>query len=467
MHSALVLPTTDAVPGPALALHGRGPAAEVYDVAGSAGVRPVVVKVYPRAPDPLTEAAYQREQSALASLQTGSSILRPSAVTMYSDGRWGLIMDRCDRSLAELIATGPLPVQEILRYAEGIARVLADAHGAGLLHGGLTPSNVRFDGAGRLLLADFGLVLRRHFPRDLRVDAGYAAPERLRGEPLGPRSDLYGLGCLLYAGLTGESPFPPAPEEPLDDHVRRVLNASAPPIEPVDGPPELGALVARLLAKDPAQRPADAAELARLLAEWRRVRQPRGATGPAFDDFFDAVFDQAQTTTPVEPSPLPPRPLPPRPARSANRARYVPVALAVAGAAVAVVAAAFVPTALGPGASDRPTDVPSAPIAVPTLKNPPVPRPTPRATTVLEVVEFVDRRTTVRLSWRAVGTFDYAVVIAVQGREKPEVHFVQRRTTVDLPVEPNLAYCFQIQATDGHQLVETRPRPIRGATCRD
>ncbi|MBM7790167.1 serine/threonine-protein kinase [Tenggerimyces flavus] len=456
VHSAGVLPTTGAISEAALALRGYGPAAQVYDLTGPDGEGTAVVKVYSQAPDPTTEAAFQGEQSAVAELPTAPSIVRANAVARWPDGRWGLVMDRCDRSLAELVAAGPLPIHEILGIAEAVALVLADAHRAGLAHGGLTPSNVLIGAGGRVMLSDFGLVLRRHFPRNLRVDAAYAAPERLSGGSLGPPSDLYGLGCLLHACLTGRPPFPPLRGEPLDQHVRRVIGVPAPPLVRTDAPPGLGPLVAQLLEKDPARRPGDATAVAELLTRWRNA-PPSRPVRHEFDDFLGAVLDRPQAVLTV----------PPPVRKGAARLRYAPVAIAFAGAIVAGAAAAFVPVAIGPPPSEATSPLPVLPTSTtvaPKVK-PAVPSPTVRPTTGVGGVTVVDRRTTVRLSWNRLGKYDYAVVVAEQGRKSPDVHFVQRNTSIDLPVDPALSYCFQVQATDGRHVLVSQPHPIRGATC--
>lgn len=458
MHSAGVLPTTGAISEAALALRGYGPAAQVYDLTGPDGAGTAVVKVYSQAPDPSTEEAFELEQAAVAELPTGPSIVRANAVARWPDGRWGLVMDRCDRSLAELVAAGPLPVHEILGIAQAVALVLADAHRAGLVHGGMTPSNVLIGSGGRVMLSDFGLVLRRHFPRNLRVDAAYAAPERLNGGSLGPPSDLYGLGCLLYACLTGRPPFPPLHGEPLEQHVRRVIGVPAPPVVRTDTPPGLGPLVAQLLAKEPARRPGDAMAVAELLAGWRNA-PPAQPVRHEFDDFLGAVLDRPQAVLTVPPT-----------RKGAARLRYAPVAIAFACAVIAGAAAAFVPVAIGPPRSQATDPVPVLPTSttVPSKARPAVPSPTvtPRPTIGVGGVTVVDRRTTVRLTWNRLGKYDYAVVVAEQGRKSPEVHFVQRDTSIDLRVDPALSYCFQVQATDGRQVLVSQPHPIRGATCR-
>lgn len=108
-------------------------------------------------------------------------------------------------SLADRLRAGSLDPDEVLRMAAALATTLAAAHGRGVVHGDLTPSNVLFDSDGTPKLVDLGLAcidgLGTH-----GCTPAYAAPERLRGAPASAASDLWSLAALVDAATDGELP---------------------------------------------------------------------------------------------------------------------------------------------------------------------------------------------------------------------------------------------------------------------
>lgn len=162
-----------------------------------------------------------------------------------------------------------LPEPVVLGVAARIARALAYAHGRGVVHRDLKPSNVIVDWSSRrVTLTDFGLA-RSADGDSTRTglvlgSPAYLAPEQLAGAPATPRGDLYALGVTLFELLAGRRPH----ESPsLGELLRQVAEEPAPGLETLRPalPRELTALVARLLAKAPAQRPASAEEVAQAL----------------------------------------------------------------------------------------------------------------------------------------------------------------------------------------------------------
>jgi serine/threonine-protein kinase len=147
-----------------------------------------------------------------------------------------------------------------------MAAGLAHLHARGFVHRDLKPANVLFDEEGRPKLGDFGLA--RHIAGSGTLTeagtvlgtAAYLSPEQAGGEPAGAASDVYSFGVILFRMLTGALPFAADEALALVDMHR---NAPPPAVEELqpDAPPELAALTAACLRKDPAERPADGTAL--------------------------------------------------------------------------------------------------------------------------------------------------------------------------------------------------------------
>jgi WD40 repeat protein len=167
---------------------------------------------------------------------------------------------------------GPLGLEETLRIGRQIALGLAAAHAQGLVHRDIKPANILLeDGGACVKITDFGLARAADDVSTSQsgIVAGtpqYMAPEQTRGEPPDYRADLFSLGSVLYALCTGLPPFPAGSTLAV---LREVCEDTPRPIREIN--PEvpfwLVGTVARLQAKDPAERFASAAEVADLLGE--------------------------------------------------------------------------------------------------------------------------------------------------------------------------------------------------------
>ncbi|MEU0666027.1 serine/threonine-protein kinase [Streptomyces lavendulocolor] len=186
-------------------------------------------------------------------------------------------------SLAERIAAGgPLDAREAARVGLALLSALRAAHALGVLHRDLKPANVLLEeGTGRVVLTDFGIA--QLAGSTTITEAGmfvgspeYTAPERMQGSQAGPETDLWSLGALLCATLTGQSPFH---RDSLGGVLHAVVEedfrppAAAGPLLPV---------VRGLLQRDPAQR-MGAAEAERLLRAYAEAGGPRGYEQRAYE----------------------------------------------------------------------------------------------------------------------------------------------------------------------------------------
>ncbi|MFF6975334.1 serine/threonine-protein kinase [Streptomyces tsukubensis] len=260
-------------------------------------------------------------------------------------------------SLAEVLAAeGPLTPQRAALIGADVLAALMAAHDAGVLHRDVKPGNVLIGNDGRVVLSDFGIATLEGTPQltmtgELVGSPEFLAPERALGRTPGPESDLWSLGVLLYTAVEGGSPFR---RDTALNTLRSVVEDELPPPRRAG---ELAPVLAGLLRKDPAERPA-AAEAARAL----RVV---GAGGAAPRTAPSGPYAPTVTTaTPVRgPVPVPVASPVPAPAGSAaaatapvpqsggdgpGPARRSPAVLA-AGAALAVVAAAGLAWALVDG----------------------------------------------------------------------------------------------------------------------
>ncbi len=208
-----------------------------------------------------------RHRNVVSLLEAGEEGGRPFLALELIQGR--SLQERLDRE-------GPLPPREAARVVRAVALGLAHAHREGVLHRDLKPGNVLLpaDG-GEPRLSDFGLaaLLQQEGDRLTRTGAllgtpGFWSPEQASGRTreVGPASDVYGLGGLLYAALTGRAPIE---GDSFAEVMVATINTSPRPPR-ID--PALDGLALRCLSKAPGDRPpsadAVARELARYLADW-------------------------------------------------------------------------------------------------------------------------------------------------------------------------------------------------------
>ncbi|MCH8611892.1 protein kinase domain-containing protein [Arsenicicoccus dermatophilus] len=267
---------------------GRGGMGQVWSAHDLRLQRQVAVKTVDLAAagDDVAAARFQQEAQATAALS------HPNIVTIFDNGMDGttafLVMELlAGPSLEELVQDeGPLPVDQALEHAQDTASALGAAHRAGIVHRDIKPSNLMLDARGALKIVDFGIA-RLDQARTSRLtatamvigSAPYLSPEQATGGIASPQSDLYSLGCVLMALLTGEPPFE-------GEHALAILHQhlSATPPRPSDLRPGVPAavddLVAQLLAKRPEERPASAGDVAARIAAIRRGVAPRTTVLP-------------------------------------------------------------------------------------------------------------------------------------------------------------------------------------------
>ncbi len=269
MHTVVVVNQGDEVAGRYRLeeLQGRGPMSEVWRAHDDTLDRTVALKILSPTAD---LDRFRREAKAAAGL-AHENVMR---LYDYGEDEAGPFIAAewlPGGTLEARLGEGPLQPDETRRVARGIAAGLAHLHARGLVHRDLKPANVLFDEEGRPKLADFGLA-RGAAGSGTLTDAGtvvgtaaYISPEQAMGEPAGPASDVYAFGVILFRMLTGALPFVADNALALVDMHRRTPPPTVDSLRP-DAPPDLAALAAAALRKDPAQRPADGTALLEALA---------------------------------------------------------------------------------------------------------------------------------------------------------------------------------------------------------
>ncbi|SCE99807.1 serine/threonine protein kinase [Micromonospora coriariae] len=225
--------------------------------------------------DPEFTARFRAEAQMLAALR------HPGVVAVHDVGQATLAdASRVDYLVMEYVEGEPLSarVRQVGRLDPATtmsvlaqaADALHTAHLAGIVHRDVKPGNLLVKADGRVVLVDFGIARSRSMAGLTAANmvlgtASYMSPEQATGQPVSPATDVYALGAVAYFCLAGQPPFDG--DNPLAVALRHAQDEPAP--LPSDTPPAVVAVVARALAKGPADRFASAAELARAAADAR------------------------------------------------------------------------------------------------------------------------------------------------------------------------------------------------------
>jgi eukaryotic-like serine/threonine-protein kinase len=259
------------------AVLGQGGMAKVFKGTDRVLGRTVAVKVLsPQfAGDHQFVSRFRREAQAAAALN------HPNIVSVFDTGDQGdvhfIVMEYVEgRTLRDAIRQeGPILPERAVEITEEVARALAAAHEAGLVHRDVKPGNIMLtsDGSDAKVM-DFGIA--RTTTGDTLTQtaavlgtASYLSPEQAQGQPVDARTDIYSLGCVLYEMLTGRPPF--TGDSPVSIAYKHVKENPVPPSRLNDDVTQsLEAVVMKMLAKNPTNRYQTAAEL---LEDLERVRQ--------------------------------------------------------------------------------------------------------------------------------------------------------------------------------------------------
>ena len=249
---------------------GRGGMAEVRDGWDTRLDRPVAIKllypVFSMQPD--NRRRFEIEARAAAALN------HPHIVAVHDsgdhDGTPYIVMERLSgRTLADVIALGPLPQPHVRSILDDMLSALAAAHTAGILHRDIKPGNILFTDSGVTKIADFGIAKSAETPHTMTGQIvgtmAYLSADRIAGRPATAADDLYALGVVGYEALAGRRPFP---QENLAELARAIAEDRPVPLAVLrpDVDPTLDAVVDRAMAGEPQWRFGSAASMRAALA---------------------------------------------------------------------------------------------------------------------------------------------------------------------------------------------------------
>ncbi len=270
-----------------LAHAGDGGMGSVWKAEDQTLGRIVALKFLPEVLTNAPEARRRFHREARAA----SRLSHPGIATVFEtgefEGRPFIAIEWIDgETVSDLVARGPLPIADALRIVRDAAAALAHAHSHGVLHRDVSGRNLMVRRDGSVSIVDFGLALPEGTSRITSKSSTvgtipYLAPEVILGGPSSAQSDVYGLGVVLYQGLTATLPF-------RGERPESVLYAAVnEPLEPAGMrragiPAKVERIVATALARDPAARFASAEKLAAALGALEsgppRRLPPRGPT---------------------------------------------------------------------------------------------------------------------------------------------------------------------------------------------
>ena len=277
---------------------GEGGMGEVYRARDSFLKREVALKKI----KPGLAEEHEVRARFLRECRAAAAISHPNVATIYEagscdDGSIYLASELIrGETLTRRLRRGRLSVDEQWDLGIQLTRGLAAAHEAGIVHRDIKPGNLMVTDDGRLKILDFGLArlnqplggqadddgdtLTRTRPGHFLGTPAYMSPEQVTGAEVDATSDVFSCGCVLYEMVSGKAPFS---AESVSETVRRILSEDPPDLDTLaqdDLPPGLVDIIRRALAKKPAERFADASEMAKALTAARDQTAPASVHEP-------------------------------------------------------------------------------------------------------------------------------------------------------------------------------------------
>jgi serine/threonine protein kinase len=249
---------------------GRGGMATVYHGFDPRFDREVAIKVLPREMlhDPQFRSRFERELKIVAALE------HPSIVPVYDvgeeEGQPYFVMRYMNGgSLSGEIEKGRFSIEDVARIVEKIAQGLAYAHKKGIIHRDLKPDNILFDNTGTPFISDFGVAKLAESGSNLTGSGiigtpAYMSPEQAQGVDIDGRSDVYGLGVIVYQMLSGQQPY--SADTPMGVVIKHITDPVPEILKVLPSlPSDVDQIIKKALAKDRKDRYETPLELAKAL----------------------------------------------------------------------------------------------------------------------------------------------------------------------------------------------------------
>ncbi|MFH1185380.1 MAG: serine/threonine-protein kinase [Chloroflexota bacterium] len=263
---------------------GRGGMATVYRAYDPSFEREVAIKVLPRElmHDPQFRDRFRREIKTIASLE------HPAIVPVYDVGEedgvpYFVMRFMPGGSLTQWIEKGKFSLEDAARIIERLASALAYAHKVGLIHRDLKPDNILFDNNGDPFISDFGVAKITDSSTNMTGSGiigtpAYMSPEQAQGEKVDNRSDIYGLGVIIFQMLSGHQPYEAT--TPMGVAVKHITDPVPEILKSMPGlPDQADTIIKTAMAKDPSLRYQTATELAQALSAAAFPKKPATQVG--------------------------------------------------------------------------------------------------------------------------------------------------------------------------------------------
>ncbi|GAY15244.1 serine/threonine-protein kinase [Mycobacterium sp. shizuoka-1] len=369
-------------------LLGRGGMADVRDGWDTRLNRPVAVKLLHPALGAVPDFRRRFEDEA----RSAARLAHQNIVVVFDfgvhDGSPFIVLERLPgRTLADLIAAGPLPARLVRAMLDDVLAGLQAAHSAGILHRDIKPGNILLTAPGdSMKVADFGIAKSGSGPVTMTGQIvgtmSYLSPERIAGAAASVSDDLYAVGVMAYEALLGKRLFPQDNPAAL---TRAIMDTPPPPVAVArtDVDPILATVIDRAMARNPLQRFGSAAQMRAALAGDRRAL----LDGPATAAVVPAPAVPVRPSTKVLPATQiafgPDAVAPPRRRRGGAGWWYAAAVAVLVVLAVSVVASATDPAPSSPPPQPVGTSTPAVtptsgmPPPGPTAEPPAPPAPNP------------------------------------------------------------------------------------------
>jgi serine/threonine protein kinase len=238
---------------------GRGGMATVYHAYDPRFEREVALKVLPREMlhDPQFRTRFEREAKTIAMLE------HPAIVPVYDFGEeegqpYFVMRYMTGGALTDRMKQGAMTIQAVAHLYERLAPALDEAHAKGIIHRDLKPGNILFDQYGEPYISDFGIAKIAATQTNVTGSAiigtpAYMSPEQAQGEGIDGRSDIYGLGVIMFELLTGQQPY--HGDTPMSVVIKHITDPIPNILDVMpDLPPEIETVIEKAMAKDRNER---------------------------------------------------------------------------------------------------------------------------------------------------------------------------------------------------------------------